>query len=102
VTIAHTDHTDHTGDAGPDNPDSPADQDIHRLGEVAQDDPAARPGEVPPAAADAGPELLLVDPRMLVVGVNTRADVALDKAFVGSIADRGCGSRSSSAATPTA
>jgi ParB family transcriptional regulator, chromosome partitioning protein len=37
----------------------------------------------------AGLELLQVDPRSLVIGVNVRADAALDKAFVGSIRDRG-------------
>lgn len=44
-----------------------------------------------PAArvADEVGELLLVDPRSLVVGVNVRRDLALDKPFLRSIADRG-------------
>ena len=41
------------------------------------------------ASAGCGLELLQVDPRSLVVGANVRADAALDKAFVGSIRDRG-------------
>ncbi len=95
MTITHTDHTDHAdraGDLGADGPlgeDSHADLGTRQSGAVGQHGAAAGPEEVPPAAGGAGPQLLLVDPRMLVIGVNTRADAALDKAFVGSIADRG-------------
>jgi ParB family chromosome partitioning protein len=39
--------------------------------------------------ADPAWTLQWVDPRTLVIGVNTRTDAALDKAFVGSIKDRG-------------
>lgn len=43
----------------------------------------------PTAAADLFGELLAVDPRTLVVGVNVRRELALDKPFLRSIAERG-------------
>jgi hypothetical protein len=95
VTITHTDHgdcADRVGDLGTGSrvgEDSHADLDTRQSGAVEQRGAAASAEEVPPAAGGGRPELLLVDPRGLVVGVNTRADAALDKAFVGSIADRG-------------
>jgi len=63
VTITHTNHTDHAGyvsDLSPTNHDT-------QPREIGQDH-AAAPQDVPPAASAAGPELLLVDPRTLIVG----------------------------------
>jgi ParB family transcriptional regulator, chromosome partitioning protein len=87
------------------NPDQTA-----STGARAELTPATDPHVPEPAAADtatggmpepanadatAGPddepvgELLRVDPRTLVIGANVRRDVALDKPFLRSIADRG-------------
>ncbi|MHA6781867.1 ParB/RepB/Spo0J family partition protein [Pseudonocardia saturnea] len=48
----------------------------------------ADPSDTAPPDAEIG-ELVAVDPRILVVGANVRRDLALDKPFLRSIADRG-------------
>lgn len=64
--------------------------------DVAQPDQAEAEGEHVTDASTTGAEasdpvgeLLAVDPRTLVIGANVRRDVALSKAFLRSIADRG-------------
>ncbi|MBW0117228.1 ParB/RepB/Spo0J family partition protein [Pseudonocardia abyssalis] len=49
------------------------------------------PDRTPPpeASTDTWGELLVVDPTALVIGANVRREVALDKSFLRSIADRG-------------
>lgn len=94
MTITDTEQHAHQPLATPDDsgataPEPAADSDIVdslATGTAEQDDPA-------PATVDTGGagglEILMVDPGTLVVGANTRADAGLDKAFVGSIRDRG-------------
>ena len=91
MTIIETRHAD-------DEPQPGDGQDITRGVELRGQTPDLMdlPRSAQPAARLAagglpgvGLELLQVDPRTLIVGVNTRSDAALDKAFVGSVKDRG-------------
>jgi ParB family transcriptional regulator, chromosome partitioning protein len=54
---------------------------------VAEEHPVAPAEAEEPGAGEW--QLVWVDPRGLVIGVNTRSDAALDRAFVASVRDRG-------------
>jgi ParB family chromosome partitioning protein len=56
---------------------------------AADASPACEPAMDPVVPGAGEWQLLWVDPRSLVIGVNIRTDAALDKAFVASIRDRG-------------
>jgi ParB family chromosome partitioning protein len=79
-------------DTQPAHTDPETTEDLHTTtgaGTEESDGPAA--DSVTPGAhvIEAVGELLLADPRTLVVGMNVRRDLALDKPFLRSIADRG-------------
>ena len=81
-----------TTDTQPAHTDPQTNEDLHTTTGAGTDEPdgPAADGVTPDAhVIEAVGELLLTDPRTLVVGMNVRRDLALDKPFLRSIADRG-------------